>query len=131
MPVEIVPHMYRMLADEIQWACDEGEPYHFSHFLVLSRTFTLSGEETETVLASNQQQKRRKGAQVSSSTAGVSSFHHEDYCIKKVGHALPTPYSYVVDWTVFKSLLPTRSTFRCPTRCHVKKILLDWSKGAA
>ena len=23
MPVQIVPHMYRMLADEIQWALDE------------------------------------------------------------------------------------------------------------
>ena len=23
MPVQIMPHMYRMLADEIQWALDE------------------------------------------------------------------------------------------------------------
>ncbi len=48
MPVEIVPHMYRMLADEIQWARDDGEPYHFSHLLVLSRTYTISEEEAET-----------------------------------------------------------------------------------
>lgn len=23
MPVQVVPHMYRMLADEVQWALDE------------------------------------------------------------------------------------------------------------
>jgi len=84
MPVEVVPHMYRMLADEIQWACDDGEPYRFSHLLVISRTFTLSEEEAETALASFQQQKRRKGVQVSSSTGGVFSFHHEDQCIQEL-----------------------------------------------
>jgi len=94
MPVEIVPHMYRMLADEIQWACDDGEPYHFSHLLVLSRTFTLSEEETETALAPAQQQKRRKGAQVPSSTGGVFSFHHEDQCIRELAsHSLDFSWS--------------------------------------
>ncbi|KAH8988214.1 p21-C-terminal region-binding protein-domain-containing protein [Lactarius akahatsu] len=89
MPVEIVPHMYRMLADEIQWACDDGEPYHFSHILVLSRTFTLSEEETEAAVASFQQQKRRKGAQDPSSTGGVFSFHHEDqYTQELASHSL-------------------------------------------
>jgi|SRR5712671_416458 len=89
MPVEVVPHMYRMLADEIQWACDDGEPYHFGHFLVLSRTYTLSDEEAEAT--STSQQKRRKGAPVPSATGGVFSFHHEDQCLQKVRHALPTP----------------------------------------
>jgi len=89
MPVEVVPHMYRMLADEIKWACDDGEPYHFSYLLVLSRTFTLSEEETETALASIQQQKRRKGVQASSTTGGVFSFHHEDQCIQELAsHSL-------------------------------------------
>lgn len=89
MPVEIVPHMYRMLADEIQWACDDGEPYHFGHLLVLSRTFTLSDEETEAAFASFQQQKRRKGAQDPSSTGGVFSFHHEDqYTQELASHSL-------------------------------------------
>jgi hypothetical protein len=41
-------------------------------------------------------------------------------------HAL----SYVVDWTLFKSLLPTHSIFRCPTRFHVKKNILNWSNEA-
>ena len=88
MPIEVVPHMYRMLADEIQWACDDGEPYHFDHFLLLSRTYTLSDEEAEATLATPQQQKRRKGAPAPSSVGGVSTFHHEDIFIQQVCLAL-------------------------------------------
>jgi hypothetical protein len=86
MPVQIIPHMYRMLADEIRWACDDGEPYHFGHFLVLSRTYTLSDEEAEAMSTSSQQQKRRKGAQGSSAAGGVFTFHHEDDSIQQVRH---------------------------------------------
>ena len=90
MPIEVVPHMYRMLADEIQWACDDGEPYHFDHFLLLSRTYTLSDEEAEATLATPQQQKRRKGAPAPSAVGGVFTFHHEDIFIQEVRLALPT-----------------------------------------
>jgi len=90
MPVEVIPHMYRMLADEIEWACDDGEPYHFSHLLVLSRTYTLPDEEAEATSTSPQQQKRRKGASTPSARR-VSPFHHEDSCIQEVCHALHTP----------------------------------------
>lgn len=91
MPVEVIPHMYRMLADEIQWACDDGEPYHFSHLLVVSRTYTLSDDEVEAGLTSSQQQKRRKGAPTSSKGGGVFTFHQEDQCLQEVSHALSTP----------------------------------------
>ena len=91
MPVEVIPDMYRMLADEIQWACDEGEPYHFSHLLVLSRTYTLPDEEVEATSTSPQHQKRRKGASTPSAMERVFPFHHEDICIQQVCHALPTP----------------------------------------
>ncbi|KAI0307412.1 p21-C-terminal region-binding protein-domain-containing protein [Multifurca ochricompacta] len=89
MPVEVIPHMYRMLADEIQWACDDSEPYHFSHFLVLSRTYTLSDEEAEAGLSFPQQPKRRKGAPTPSNAGGIFTFHHEDQCIQQVAsHSL-------------------------------------------
>jgi protein BCP1 len=91
MPVQVVPHMYRMLADEIQWACDDGEPYHFSHLLVLSRTYTLSDEEAEAESTSYQQQKRRKGTPSPSNAGGVFTFHHEDQCLQQVSHAFSTP----------------------------------------
>ena len=86
MPTEVVPHMYRMLADEIRWACDDGEPYHFSHFIVLSRTYILPDEEAEAMLTSPQQ-KRRKGAPAPSAAGGVFSFHHEDRFIQQVSLA--------------------------------------------
>jgi len=102
MPVEVVPHMYRMLADEIQWACDDGEPYHFGHFLVLSRTYTLSDEEAETT--STSQQKRRKGAPALSATGGVFSFHHEDQCIQKFA-------SHSIDYSLSNTLPRERDAF--------------------
>lgn len=40
MPVQVVPPMYKMLLEEIEWAVQENEPYDFSHFLVLSKTYT-------------------------------------------------------------------------------------------
>ncbi len=93
MPVEVIPHMYRMLADEIKWACDDGEPYQFGHLLVLSRTYTLLDEEAEATSTSSQQQKRRKGASAPSAALAkrVFPFHHEDSCMQEVCHALPTP----------------------------------------
>lgn len=39
MPHEIVPPMYKMLLEEMQWANEEGEPYTFSHYLILSKTY--------------------------------------------------------------------------------------------
>jgi len=104
MPAEVVPHMYRMLADEIQWACDDGEPYHFGHFLVLSRTYTLSDEEAEATSTSTSQQKRRKGAPAPSATGGVFSFHHEDQCIQKFA-------SHSIDYSLSNTLPRERDSF--------------------
>ncbi|GAA5954098.1 hypothetical protein JCM21900_002884 [Sporobolomyces salmonicolor] len=42
MPVQVVPPMFRMLAEELQWAREDNEPYHFSHLLFLSRVFRSS-----------------------------------------------------------------------------------------
>jgi protein BCP1 len=91
MPVEVIPHMYRLLADEIQWACDDGEPYHFGHLLVLSRTYTLPDEEAEATSTLPQQQKRRKGASTSSAAGRVFPYHQDDACLQEVCHASPTP----------------------------------------
>ncbi|RPA83686.1 hypothetical protein BJ508DRAFT_413354 [Ascobolus immersus RN42] len=40
MPVEIVPPMYKMLLEEVQWALEDKEPYNFSHFVIPSKTYT-------------------------------------------------------------------------------------------
>lgn len=40
VPAEVVPPMYTMLLEEIQWALEDGEPYNFSHYLIISKTYT-------------------------------------------------------------------------------------------
>ncbi|KAF8480787.1 p21-C-terminal region-binding protein-domain-containing protein [Russula ochroleuca] len=104
MPVEVVPHMYRMLVDEIQWACDDGEPYIFGHLLVISRTYALSDEEVEATATSSQQQKRRKGALIPSTAGGVFSFHHEDQCLEKVA-------SHSLDYSLLNALPREKESF--------------------
>ncbi|GBE78634.1 Protein bcp1 [Sparassis crispa] len=84
MPVEIVPHMYRMLADEIQWAVDDNEPYRFTHLLFVSRIYRLSQEEQEERQGTAPRSKRQKQAPTSApSTPGLYPFHPEDECIQK------------------------------------------------
>ncbi|GAA5846201.1 hypothetical protein JCM3766R1_000747 [Sporobolomyces carnicolor] len=39
MPVQVVPPMFKMLKEELEWAIEDKEPYHFSHYLFLSRVF--------------------------------------------------------------------------------------------
>ncbi|KAH7031281.1 p21-C-terminal region-binding protein-domain-containing protein [Microdochium trichocladiopsis] len=39
MPAEISPPMYRMVIDEIADAVEDKEPYEFTHYLVLSKTY--------------------------------------------------------------------------------------------
>ncbi|KAH9994491.1 p21-C-terminal region-binding protein-domain-containing protein [Russula vinacea] len=97
MPVEVVPHMYRMLADEIQWACDDGEPYNFGHLLMISRTYALSDEEAEATATSSQQQKRRKGP-LTPSTAGELNF------IRKVA-------SHSLDYSLLNALPREKESF--------------------
>ncbi|CAL1696988.1 unnamed protein product [Somion occarium] len=77
MPVQVVPPMYRMLADEIKWAIDD-----FTHFLFISRIYRLSPEEAAELHARAPRTKRHKG--VPPPTAGgVFSFHPEDEVIQK------------------------------------------------
>ena len=132
MPIEVIPHMYRMLADEIQWACDDGEPYHFDHFLLLSRTYTLSDEEAEVTLATPQQQKRRKGAPAPSAVGGVFTFHHEDVFIQEVRLALPTrPVRFERNKTLFESFLRVHSITLCLTHLPVTKIVSEFNREVA
>ncbi|GAA5888896.1 hypothetical protein JCM16303_002183 [Sporobolomyces ruberrimus] len=42
MPVQVVPPMFRMLEEELQWALEDKEPYNFSDYLFLSRVFKSS-----------------------------------------------------------------------------------------
>ncbi|KAI5806699.1 p21-C-terminal region-binding protein-domain-containing protein [Peziza echinospora] len=40
VPTEVTPPMYKMMLEEVQWAIEDNEPYNFSHYLILSKTYT-------------------------------------------------------------------------------------------
>ncbi|KAL8382535.1 hypothetical protein RB595_006356 [Gaeumannomyces hyphopodioides] len=86
MPSEIVPPMYRLLVDEIEAAVEDKEPYEFSHYLIISKTYT----EVESNLEIETERKKKK-AKVE---APFFYFHAEDEVLQK--HALAHgsfPYS--------------------------------------
>src|ERR1700743_788941 len=61
MPADVVPEMYRMLLEELQWAIEDKENYDFSHFLVWSRTYR-EGESGLDKEGDGASQKARLGA---------------------------------------------------------------------
>ncbi|KIV94071.1 hypothetical protein PV10_05228 [Exophiala mesophila] len=81
VPSETVPPMYSMLLEEIEWAVQDKEPYTFTHYLILSKTYTeipskLDAEE-------NRPKKKNKGGSGSFETM---YFHPEDEVLHR--HAL-------------------------------------------
>ncbi|KAJ9654484.1 Mss4p nuclear export [Neophaeococcomyces mojaviensis] len=81
VPAEVIPPMYTMLIEEIQWALEEKEPYNFSHYLILSKTYTeiasLLDEEVE---------RPAKKKKASGNTVETMYFHVEDEVLQR--HAL-------------------------------------------
>jgi len=41
MPPQVVPPMFRMLLEEIQWAIDDKEPYEFAYYMVISKLYRM------------------------------------------------------------------------------------------
>ncbi|PGG95919.1 hypothetical protein AJ79_09807 [Helicocarpus griseus UAMH5409] len=83
IPAEVVPPMYTMLLEEITWALEENEPYNFTHYLILSRTY----EEVKSKLDEEEDrpQKKKKGGAADGKTE-TFYFHPEDEVLQK--HAL-------------------------------------------
>lgn len=82
VPSEVVPPMYKMLMEEIAWALEEKEPYDFTHYLVLSKTYqeiisALAEEDDST----RKHKKTKKMTGRSSSEAFY--FHPEDEVLHK------------------------------------------------
>ncbi|KAI1081658.1 p21-C-terminal region-binding protein-domain-containing protein [Whalleya microplaca] len=78
MPSEISPPMYSMLIDEIEAAVEDKEPYEFSHYLIISKTY----HEIESTL-DVEERKRKKGKQ----DATLFYFHPEDEVLQKYAAA--------------------------------------------
>lgn len=69
-----------MLLEEIQWALEEKEPYQFSHYLILSKTYTEVASALDE--EDNRPKKKQKGTQVPE----TQYFHPEDEVLQR--HAL-------------------------------------------
>lgn len=73
-PPEIGPPLYSMLIDEVEAAVEDKEPYEFSHYLILSKTY----KEVESTL--DVEDRKRKKAKEEASTY---YFHPEDEVLQK------------------------------------------------
>ena len=78
IPAQVVPPMYKMLLEEISWAIDEKEPYEFSHYLILSKTYTeiSSGLDREIDTPRKKKKKLKMGTE-SARNPSVFYFHAE------------------------------------------------------
>ena len=65
--------MYRMLLEEIAWAIEEKEPYRFSHYLIISKTYQEVASQLS--LGEDRPQKKKKRKEDSGE---VFYFHPED-----------------------------------------------------
>jgi protein BCP1 len=74
MPPEVGPPLYSMLIDEVEAAVEDKEPYEFSHYLVLSKTY----QEVESTL--DVEKRKKKKAKEEASTF---FFHPEDEVLHK------------------------------------------------
>ncbi|KAI1326313.1 p21-C-terminal region-binding protein-domain-containing protein [Xylariaceae sp. FL0255] len=78
MPPEISPPLYTMLIEEIADAVEDKEPYEFTHYLIVSKTY----HEIESTL-DVEERKKKKGKQ----DATLYHFHPEDEVLQKYATA--------------------------------------------
>lgn len=79
MPHQIVPPLYNMIREEIANAVKDGKPCKFTHYLILSKTYT----EVESQLDAEDNPPSKKSKAGKSATSEVFYFHPEDEAIHK------------------------------------------------
>ncbi len=78
--------MYRMLDEEISWALEEKEPYNFSHYLVLSKTYTEVASKLDEDNSQPQKKKKQKTSANTEKSPTMFHFHPEDEVLQR--HAI-------------------------------------------
>lgn len=73
--------MYTMLMEEIEWAVEEKEPYEFTHYLILSKTYSEVASKLDEEENRPQKKKKQKDAQLV-----TMYFHPEDEALHR--HAI-------------------------------------------
>ncbi|KXX83409.1 Protein BCP1 [Madurella mycetomatis] len=74
MPAEVIPPMWSCMIDEIEAAVEDKEPYEFTHYLVVSRTYS------EVASSLDQSERKQKKAR---EVAELQYFHPEDGEMRK------------------------------------------------
>lgn len=83
VPPEVIPPMFTMLLEEVAWANQENEPYTFSHYLILSKTYKeVESNIVEEESRSSKKQKKAKGA-----ADNTFYFHPEDEVFQRYAMA--------------------------------------------
>lgn len=83
LPVQVIPPMYKMLLEEIQWAIEEKEPYEFSHYLIMSKTYQEVVSALDAQMGGNKKKKQKVGSNLD---ASGFFFHPEDEVLQR--HAI-------------------------------------------
>ncbi|PSK46062.1 hypothetical protein B9Z65_5030 [Elsinoe australis] len=78
MPSEIVPPLYTMLLEEMAAARAAKEPYNFTHYLILSKTYTEVASELDTPDGPKKKKSRQNGT-----ASDVFFFHPEDEVLQR------------------------------------------------
>lgn len=81
LPPQLAPPMYKMLLEELEWAVADGEPYNFSHYLLLSKTYTEIPSKLDE--EDNRPLKRGKKALGKKKKGEVFYYHAEDETIRR------------------------------------------------
>lgn len=84
MPAQLVPPMYNMLLEEMDWALEEKEPYQFSHYLIISKTYT----EVDSKLDAEEDRPGKKAKKAAAKKEVETFFFHaEDEVLKRFAAA--------------------------------------------
>ena len=75
-----------MLEEEISWALEEKEPYNFSHYMILSKTYTEVASTLDQETSRPQKKRKQKTDGSTDESATVFHFHPEDEVLQR--HAL-------------------------------------------
>ncbi|KAI9809197.1 MAG: hypothetical protein M1825_002488 [Sarcosagium campestre] len=89
IPTDVVPPMYGMLQEEISWALEEKEPYNFTHYLILSKSYTEVASEIKGPNDDDDRPQKKKskkgggGSAAGNSKNEIFYFHPEDEVLER------------------------------------------------
>ncbi|MCJ1441545.1 MAG: Mss4p nuclear export [Stictis urceolatum] len=78
VPPQLAPALYKLIHEEIDMALKDGQPYSFTHYLILSKTYIEVDSKLDQEEA--RPQKKKKATQAAPETF---YFHPEDECLHK------------------------------------------------